>query len=214
MPEVKHLFEESDILLFTETWTSEYEEAELQVENFDFIPLHRTELHPRAKRSSGGLLIYLRSSLRNVLTFIQSSCDDILWMKLNGAYFGLQKQIYICLSYVLPAGSSRESLIDIDTFDRIQDNIIEIKLSEETENISFMLLGDLNARTACDPDYVLNEEKSDFLPLPEDYVNDISLPVRLSADKNVVNDNVRKLLDLCKATGLRIANCRCGQGSW
>ena len=42
-PEVKTVFENNDLLLLTETWTSVHSELDLNVDGFDFIPLHRTE---------------------------------------------------------------------------------------------------------------------------------------------------------------------------
>ena len=68
-----------------------------------------------------------------------------------------------------------------------------------------MLCGDLNARTACRLDYVDNDECSN-VPLPEDYEPDMSLP-RFSKDL-VINKNGTNLLELCKASGLRIVNGR------
>ncbi len=70
-------------------------------------------------------------------------------------------------------------------------------------------MGDLNSRCGSLPDYVSMDQAEHVCTLPDDYVCDNELP-RTSQD-NGINSNGRSLIELCKASGLRIANGRvCG----
>lgn len=71
-----------------------------------------------------------------------------------------------------------------------------------------MICGDFNCRTGTEPDFVVfdNDAISDFLP--DGYQIDENF-LRFSQDK-ILNTNGRKLLDFCKANGLRICNGRLG----
>ncbi len=71
-----------------------------------------------------------------------------------------------------------------------------------------MVLGDLNSRCGTLPDYVADDSATHMPTLPDDYVTDTEY-FRSSQDATV-NANGRLLLDLCKETGLRIANGRVG----
>ena len=55
--EIKTLFQNNDIVMFNETWTSE--SSNLDVENFEHFALHRTQRKLNAKRDSGGIIVYL-----------------------------------------------------------------------------------------------------------------------------------------------------------
>ena len=65
-----------------------------------------------------------------------------------------------------------------------------------------------NARTGEEYDYVVNDN-STYIPIYDEYDNDIELIVRKSKDTRVTEYG-RKLLDLCKTTGVRILNGRVG----
>ena len=71
-----------------------------------------------------------------------------------------------------------------------------------------MLIGDFNARTGSLPDYV-SFDSNDHIPFPPDYIVDTELP-RSSKD-SMCNNYGRELLDLCKASNLRMTNGRFGE---
>ena len=61
----------------------------------------------------------------------------------------------------------------------------------------FILLGDLNSRTASRPDFIINDTDNRYVPLPDDYLPNLDLGPRVSCDR-VTNENGQKLLDLCR----------------
>ena len=69
----------------------------------------------------------------------------------------------------------------------------------------------MNAHTSNYADFVIND--SDFIDvLPLDYIVDEPMQIqRQSQDKGRLNNHGTMLLDMCKQTGLRIMNGRCGE---
>lgn len=119
--------------------------------------------------------------------------------------FSLNNDLYICLCYVPPENSSRQTLIETHTFDRLLDFITQLYVNV-SDDFNFVLCGDLNAHTSDLPDFVANDTFNENL-LPEDYISDSHI-TRCSQDKGRVNNNGLILLDLCKQTGMRIVNGR------
>ena len=59
--EVKLLFSENYCILFTETWGNEF--TDFHVNGFNHYMLNRTEYKTNSKRSSGGIILYLKIHL-------------------------------------------------------------------------------------------------------------------------------------------------------
>ncbi|MEW8542106.1 MAG: reverse transcriptase family protein, partial [Candidatus Thiodiazotropha sp.] len=203
-PDFIHLFNENDIIFFCETWTSTL--SNIDVEHFETVSLHREEKKITAKCDSGGLIIYIRKSIFAGIEVVLKENDDIILLKANADFFGFEKDMYFCFSYILPSGSSRQAMMESDTFDRISQNIAKLQ-NLQNRDFSFVLLGDLNSRTASRPDFITNDTDNRYVPLPDDYLPDLDIGPRVSCDR-VTNENGQKLLDLCRGCSLRIWNGR------
>ena len=200
------IFLENDIVLFTETWTSDF--SELDVEGFECVSLHRTEKKKGSKRDSGGLVIYFRSIFSGGIFLVDKDGDDFIWLKMCSKFFGLDNDIYLNLCYVLPAGTTRQPMVGINVFDRLSLKISNIE-SESDTNCEYIITGDMNARTRDYLDMV-EDDNCDYVPVPDDYTVD-SVITRSSKDNIApVNDNGWGLFNFCKSTGLRIMNGRHG----
>ena len=168
--ELAAVFKNHDILLLTETWSNDYDD--LSVNNFEHFALHRTENVHSSKRSSGGL-VYVRSELVSSDTLVFQSQDDIACIKINGDLLGLQTDLYVCLSYVIPENSSRQAHMDTHTFDRLLDFIVTLDSKHDSSlPLNFVLCGDLNSRTSNMPDF--DDSSFNSFVLPDDYVPDIN----------------------------------------
>ena len=110
------------------------------------------------------------------------------------------------MCYVLPSGTSREPLVEYSVFDRLLNNIAEFK-AKYSDNCSFILCGDMNARTGNLPD-MITDNNNLHVPLPDDYIVDKCIP-SVSQDK-VVNSIGYLLLNFYKQSSLRILNGRLG----
>lgn len=190
-------------MLFTETWSSDL--YNYNVKDFKCITLHRTEKKLGAKRDSGGLILYLRSYLYDQNLIIHKDSDDIIWLGFNPGVLSADF-VFLGLCYVLPTGTSREPLVEFSVFDRLLNNMAEFKATY-SDDCSFIVCGDMNARTGILPDMIVDDNNL-HVPLPEDYTPDDFIP-RTSQDK-VVNSNGYLMLNFCKQSSLRILNGRCG----
>ena len=149
---------------------------------------YRQFQHRNVKRSSGGLAIYYKDSIKQGITVERSHCDTIVWLKLDKIFFNFENDIYLC------------GISPVDLFDLLQNDVYDI------ENVgSLYLIGDLNSRVGVKSGYIFldkfNVEIDDA-----DYIADSPIP-RSSLNKTCNSFGV-KLLDFCKCTGLRIVNGR------
>ena len=136
------------------------------------------------------------------------SHENCLWFKFKDS------KIIFGIVYIPPEGSFYGSL---ETFDVNESNIIEI--NSQFDNSSFVMLGDFNARTSNLSDFVnvdpfISDIALDNLAnqnLSVNNLSDLGFPFeRFSEDLNFVNNYGHRLLDMCGATGLFVANGRCG----
>ena len=96
-------------------------------------------------------------------------------------------------------------MAESNIFDRLLNYVAELK-SVHGDKCSIMICGDLNARVSDMKDYVSEDVAHHACPLPDDYITDRELN-RGNSD-NGTSPNGYLLIDLCKQTGLRIANGR------
>ena len=67
--------------------------------------------------------------------------DDIILLKAKADFFGFEKDMYFCFSYILPSDSSRQAITESDTFDRISQIIAKLQ-NMQNKDFHFILLGD------------------------------------------------------------------------
>jgi len=84
------------------------------------------------KRCSGGVIVYLRNDYvcSDNLFFTNV---DIICIKLNGKQFSLNSDLYVCLCCVVPENSSRQTLIETHTFDRLLEFITNLEANDTIE---------------------------------------------------------------------------------
>ena len=185
---------EYDIVCLSECWIT-------CNDDFD-LPEYRKFVFPRSKGRGGGIVIFYRKIYEKNLTLKQNIHDCIVWLQLNYQ----NKDIYLAFCYFPPDNSvfyGRNN--DIDLFDILEDGITLYKSSGRT-----YVFGDMNARTSNQLDVIVNDRLSNGLSdiLGNfDYENDQVICQRNNMDR-YVNSFGRKLLSLCKTTGLRILNGR------
>ena len=179
----------------TETWANSY--CDVNVPYFEHFVLNRTQIKRNSKRASGGIIVYIRNEFVSKDTLVFTCEDDILCVKICRDKLYLEHDLYLCLCYVVPEQSSRQSMIGLDTFDRLLNYIVH--LDHEKTNIHLVICGDMNAHTSDCADFLPDENIRHADYLPDDYsVDQFCLP-RCSLDRGrAVNSNGRNLLDLCK----------------
>lgn len=203
--ELISIFNENDFVLLTETWANEF--VDISFQNFQLIRLDRVDKKVGAKRSSGGIALYIRDTIYKHAKLVKCDSDDIIWLRIDGDIFSLPCYLFLCLCYIIPSGSSREAFVEMNVLDRISNFIIQIA-NETNDNYNLIICGDFNSRTGTDIDYVYYDNIFNIHALPDDYVIDEEL-FRYSQDK-IINSNGRKLLEFCRLNCLRICNGRLG----
>ena len=189
-------------MLLCETWLKQDTLHNLNISDYKILNVTRNVAR-KAKRGSGGLLCYIRSNLMEGITPMNnlSQSTDRIWLKLDAAFFGYNKDLFLCFAYISPESSCHTSS---------RDNLWNM-LREEIANFSnegdIMITGDFNARMGEQQNF-LDNDSDDYIPLPPDYQLD-ECPPRYSQDKRT-NNYGHELLDICQSAGLRTLNGRVG----
>ena len=70
------------------------------------INICRLKTNKRAKRGSGGLLIFMKEEITQGIEVIGSrlKSDDRIWLKLCARFFDTKTDVYLCCLYVSPQG--------------------------------------------------------------------------------------------------------------
>ena len=100
-----------------ETWTSKNSNVEL----FGFSkPIHsyRRFKNRRAKRASGGVIIYIKDEIRKGIKLIKNDVDSIIWIKLDKQFFCTQNDRFIVAAYIPPENSPMHEIYNIDFFSK------------------------------------------------------------------------------------------------
>lgn len=197
------------MIALTETWNSSV--LNVNLENYECFSCPRPKYNKKAKRHSGGIVVYYKKQYFGHIKLISKDSKGVLWLKLNKSFFGCINDIYLCCAYVPPEDSNvykqRDSpLFEFDYFNLISDGL---RMYSELGDIA--ILGDLNARTGTRADFVENVNLERYLDLPEvDKLPD-KYAVRSSLDNHVNNYGI-KLLSLCKENNVFIMNGRLEPG--
>ena len=199
-PEVLDVIKPNDIICITETHADE--KQVIEVKDFKSFSVIRPKTRG-AKRNSGGITVLIRNSICKGVTVEKSKVlpYDVVWLKLNKKYFMCNQDIFIAVAYMSPENSSYAMRQQSDTFD-----LLELEIARYMSKGEIILTGDLNARTSDKIDYLVNDDNL-YTPTPNDYLPDKKMATRSSQDMNM-NGYGRKLIDLCKQSGLRILNGR------
>jgi exonuclease III len=149
--EFMDLLEQHDILCVQESWLENNgvkhhlwikQEQEIQKKmGYLCFKSSRTKKH-KAKRGSGGVVLFFKQNLQKGLTKIQSLNSDCLWVKMDSNFFGLEHDIYLCNAYIVPDDSNYFRQGDTDVLSILSDEIGSYSTKGQV-----LIMGDINART-------------------------------------------------------------------
>ena len=174
----------------------------IHIPNFSVVNLTRPK-NKRTNKISGGLSVLIRTKIKPGVKFLEHTYNDYIWLKVCKDFFGIENDIYICFIYNPPENSTYTQSLQEDLFDLIEKDIVKYS---DTGNI--LLMGDLNARTGNDLDFIQNDYRDNEIPLYDDYTPDLHIMSRLSSDL-IVSPRGRALNEMCIQAGIRILNGRC-----
>ena len=197
--EVLDLFKKNDIICLSELHSGE--DKVLEIPEFKNFKLCRG-LNTSINRHFGGLAVYYKQQLRPGIKFLPNRTSDFIWLQLCKNFFKLEKDVFICMLYIPPEYSSYYKARNVNILEMIEEDIIKFSNMGHV-----MLIGDTNARTKDELDFVEDDHKPESLNNLLYQTDSVALK-RFSQDKGTICGRGRHLLDLCKSARLRILNGR------
>ena len=179
----------------------------MAIPGYEYISCSRPKFNKKAKRHSGGVIVYYKEKIRNLVELVELNYNGIIWIKLKRQLFRNDRDIFLCCCYIPPEGSNvyknvNSSLYDFDFFEKLSTDVGKYRIHGDV-----YLTGDFNARVGVKADYVNNENLDRYVDLPDTDFPMHSVKPRMSKDFTV-NTFGNKLLTLCKENSLLIANGR------
>lgn len=191
-----------DIIYLYESWGNK--NSNYEISGYHCYNLYRKFQNRRAKRNSGGVVIYVRNSIHKGVKLVRNHHDTIVWLQLDKTFFDIADDVFLAGVYVWVDGSPAYNSVNCDLFDLIQGDVHDFESRGK-----IFLTGDWNARvgSGAKKDYIACDKTVTYIDC-EGYCPDCPLQ-RVSMDKTHNNFGI-KLLDLCKSNSLRLANGRLG----
>ena len=149
----------------SETWTKKSSPIEL---NGFSNPIHsyRRLQNRRANRASGGIIVYIRDSIRKGVSLTKNDVDSIVWLKLDKHFFLTESDYDIGAIYIPPEHSPMHNLTDYDIF-----TVLENDVNQFSKLGKVFICGDTNCRIGNKlhfivDDSVLECEDTEYTPPP------------------------------------------------
>jgi hypothetical protein len=196
-----HLVKGCDIGFYSECWPREG----FCADNYDLSDIKTMTVHRKACHGGRLVLIY-KANLSDKITILKTSFDSVIWVKVDKSCFPDGNDIFIGFCYIPPEGAAFYHKYDCDLFASIS-----LDIEQYSKLGSVALVGDLNSRVGTVSDVIDNDglckEVLDRLENCFEYSHEPYIKQRHSHDTHV-NTHGRKLIQLCRTTGLRIMNGR------
>jgi hypothetical protein len=203
---------EFDIVCLCETMLDRADEYNV-IDAFEgFIPRfkHRTEY----KRKSGGIATLFKATVIDFIHDIEIHDLEIAqFFKIDKGLCGME--FILGTVYIPPEGSE---YLKGDEFESLMDTLFVLNANHD---LPFCLVGDFNARTGRMEDMIIFDhhvaEEAGLSQIENDmFVNIDSLEQQGIRTKRVNSDSKcnksgHKIIDICKCTGMHIANGRVGK---
>lgn len=196
-PSFLNYVKKHDILGILETKVGPNEK--IHINGYKTVQINRKK--SKINRYFGGLCIAIKENIAKGVSVLNTKNEsEFVWIKLDKGFFKICQDYYVCFVYVSPDKTGRE--FGIDVFDRVTN-----ELALYSTKGHCIIMGDMNAHTQVEHDFIINDQNTQELNLPSDYMVDIPMN-RRNCDTSKLNEHGRALLDLCIASGFRILNGR------
>ena len=187
------------MLLLNETWNAS--RKNVNIDGYDCFNFPRPKSNSKAKRCSGGVIVYYKSCYKNYFHLLNIDNKGILWFKLDKQFLQSDKDAYFCICYIPPEDSAVYRNINSVLYDFDFYECLDTEIRKYCDKGNIFLLGDLNSRTSNLPDYITDLNLERYVDLPESVMSGADLPPRKNHD-NGFNNYGSKLLSLCKGNNL------------
>lgn len=191
-----------DIIFLYESWGNS--RSKFDIKGYKCYNLFRKFQNRRARRCSGGIVIYIKNCINKGIKIVKNHHDTIIWLHLDKSFFKIDNDIFLAGVYLWVENSPAYNFINDDLFTLLQNDIYAFE-----SRGTVLITGDCNARVGNGDrkDYIVCDSSINYID-DDSYCPDVPCD-RVSMD-TVCNPHGNKLLDLCKANSFRIANGRLG----
>jgi len=151
------------------------------------------------RKHSGGIAVLVRETWANSTTVWKTARDGTrIWLRLGNAF---QRPLFLCIVYAAPQGSPYAN-----------SSLFEHICQEVGEAMSLggvLLVGDFNARTDTNTDFIDCSQLSDVLLVPQAIEDTMPNDMLERQNRDTVTVSWHhEFLDLCRIAGLFILNGR------
>ena len=164
-----------------------------------------------SNRRSGGIVLAFKENLNSFIEIIDTESKYILWFKYSGKLLNANEPVIFGIVYIPPESSKYSS---DEAFAEIEQEYLS--LSTKTKHIC--LMGDFNARTASDNDFVVLDDNvhseinvNEYIYNNVDILENLDIPLIRKSKDCTKNRYGNLLLNFCKGNSLFIVNSRVGQ---
>ena len=181
-----------DFMFLTETWNNQ----DINIPGFETINSNLAK--PKSKyacRQSGGISLIFKSKFKNFVSIVKNT-KNFIWSKISKEILSSDTDLYICGTYIPP---EKSKYFDPEIFEEFENDITHF-----SSKANVITLGDFNARTSKQEDFVSNEGNE---YIPDTSENSFYLKDRQNFDTSI-NNHGKKLIEICKTCDLRILNGR------
>ena len=204
---VQTLFSKYDIIFLIETMKLDSFDPNLK--DYQYYHCQRSYKHPKARRPSGGIAVLINKSISPHIK-IEKMTEYVIWLRVQQ---WRQPAIYLGGIYIPPQGSKSYLNSDpIDIYNELQKDLA--KFLNNSPLIA--LCGDFNSRVGnlrdfeiCiagkDSDLITNLNEAAINKCKSDSKTTWHIKNRHTSDKTH-NSFGKDLIQLCKASGMRIIN--------
>ena len=121
------------------------------------------------RRYYGGICIAIKKSIATGVSVLKSGDEsEYVWARLDRNFFNISEDVYVGFVYASPEKSGKD--FGIEVFDRIVDDIGKYSTMGKC-----LILGDMNAHTSVNQDFINGDERNnDLLQLPDSYEPDLA----------------------------------------
>lgn len=203
MVETNEKLKQFDIVGLVETHS--HDQSPINIKGYKTLAQVNRPKTQKARKYSGGVAALVKDKISEGISYVKSPNieQDIVWLKLSKFYFHWENDLYIAFIYISPEYSSHTVRENPQYFEKLESDIAYFSSRGKVS-----ILGDFNARTGQEPDYIVNDADGiEHIPLPSDYIPDRPLCNRLNQDKTA-NNYGKSLLNVCQSSGMRILNGR------
>ena len=154
-------------------------------------------------RKHGGLAIYVKNTILPGIKKLPLPGSETIILKLKAEFFNLSRDLLVSFSYCAPAGSSYLARTQFDPWADLEQ-----KLTNVADQGDLVCLGDFNARSGTELDYLDNEDNTDIPVTHDFYTTDTTATYPRGNKDTETNQYGEQLIALCRSVPLRVCNGR------